>query len=53
MPIFNYANKSKNVLSFDDAKVNTKKIPTQRKSELGMTLGKWDWYWERRPSKLF
>lgn len=25
---------------FDDAKVRTKKIPTQRKSELGMTLGK-------------
>ena len=26
----------------DDAKLDNKKIPTQRKTELGMTLGKWE-----------
>ena len=28
------------------AKLGTKKIPTQKKSELGMLLGKWEPYWE-------
>ena len=32
--------------TFDDAKVRAKKIPTQRYSELGMILGKWERYWE-------
>ena len=33
----------------DNAKVITKKFPTQRKTELGITLGKWERYWEYRP----
>jgi hypothetical protein len=34
------------------ANVGTIKIPTQRKTELGMKLGKWERYWENVPSEL-
>ena len=33
---------------FYDAKVWAKKIPAQRISELGITLGKWERFWENR-----